>query len=103
VVVGPCAREMGAREGLGQKNRNRAAVAQLRVRREKRLQERVCMGGTVVRPRWWWWWGGAFAKCEARSGWAKKTETERCGSVSGCSEAARGGGGCCGVTVPLPC
>jgi hypothetical protein len=29
----------------------------------------------MVHMRWWWWWGGAFAKCEARSGWAKKTET----------------------------
>ena len=37
----------------------------------------VCRGGATAHTRWWWWWwGGAFTKREARSGWAKKAETE---------------------------
>jgi hypothetical protein len=104
-VVGPCARETGAREGLGQKTRNRAAVARLRARRAKRLRERVRRGGTVVRPRWWRWWGGAFAKREARSGAGgpKKPKPSAVARFRGAVGLQELEGGAVGLQVPLPC
>jgi hypothetical protein len=49
--------------------------------------------------------GGVVHLQNARhgAGGPKITETSFHGLVSGCSRAAGGEGGCCGVTVPLPC
>jgi hypothetical protein len=76
VMVELCAREMGAREGGWAKTRNRAILARFRVRRAKRRRGTVRRGCATARMRWWWWWGDAFAKRNARSGWAKKPETK---------------------------
>jgi hypothetical protein len=37
-------------------------------------------GGAVGRMRWWWWWGGAFAKCEAGSGFGAKIRNRAAGA-----------------------
>ena len=61
----------------------------------------VRMGGVVVRTRWWWWWGCAFAKREAQSEWAKKTETERPWLGFGLQwDCKRRRGGLCGYSPP---
>ena len=62
----------------------------------------VRRGNAVVHTRWWWW-GCVFAKCKARSTErvGQKNLKPSCrGSVSGCSESARGREGGCGVTAP---
>jgi hypothetical protein len=101
VVVGLCAHKTRAREGIWAKTRNRAVEARFRARRVKRRQGMVRMGGVVVCTIRWWWWGRAFAQREARSGFGLTNPKPSCrGSVSGCSGAAGGREGCCGLQPP---
>ena len=58
--------------GAWAETRNRAVMAQFRVRRAERRWGTVRGGGAVARTRWWWWWGRAVVKHEKGKGvWVK--------------------------------